>query len=504
MLIGEEKKSFVVEFPLRTTPEQERELSIKMEAARFLYNACLSAALKLHDRMKDSKVRQLARKIRVKKERNRAFMVVEQSFHFDSNTISLVSRDCRNSCWIKDHIGSVEAQTLCKRAFESVQQYCFGKRGRPRFKSQGRLHSVEGHCNRGAIYVRGTDLLWSGLRMPLMPDPVDKHGWQRAALERKTKFCRVVRRKMNGIYRWYGQLIQSGTAPIKSRNTTNSGKVGLDVGPSTVAVVSDTSAAVIQLCSTVNMPWRELRLCARKLDRSMRANNAGNFNLDGTVKSHGRTKWRPSSRYVKLRNHIYEIHRKLVSERKRAHGELCNVILSHGNRIHTELLSYRSLNRSFGKSVQVRGPGMFVSLLVRKAENAGGSVTLIRTKTTKLSQYDHSTGQYVKKPLSQRLHIFGDSKTEPVQRDLYSAFLAKYCSESVLDVRQVEQAWPAAEPLLRRATLRWKESASRGSTADSHGFTRLSRSPVEETPRPRRGLECCNGDRTTRVRESCA
>ena len=51
---------------------------------------------------------------------------------------------------------------------------------------------------------------------------------------------------------------------------------------------------------------------------------------------------------------------------------------------------------------------------------------------TALSQFDHTTGEYVKKPLSQRIHIFGDGRTEPVQRDLYSAFLASCCDTDTL------------------------------------------------------------------------
>jgi hypothetical protein len=67
----------------------------------------------------------------------------------------------------------------------------------------------------------------------------------------------------------------------------------------------------------------------------------------------------------------------------------------------------------------------------------------------RLSQFDHSGGEYVKKPLM-----------EPIQRDLYSAWLAQCRSKDHLDSRQVAETWPAAEPLLRRAMAREKEPAS--------------------------------------------
>jgi len=84
----------------------------------------------------------------------------------------------------------------------------------------------------------------------------------------------------------------------------------------------------------------------------------------------------------------------------------------------------------------------------------------INTRKTALSQFDHTSGAYVKKPLSQRMHVFGDGQTEPVQRDLYSAFLACCCDEDTLDIRQVQATWPAVQPLLRRAMARADQPAS--------------------------------------------
>ena len=87
-------------------------------------------------------------------------------------------------------------------------------------------------------------------------------------------------------------------------------------------------------------------------------------------------------------------------------------------------------------------------------------MTEINTYNTKLSQFDHTTGEYVKKPLSQRTHHFGDGITPPVQRDLYSAFLARCCSTSeTLDVATVLERWPALGSTLRQATPGENQSA---------------------------------------------
>jgi putative transposase len=158
----------------------------------------------------------------------------------------------------------------------------------------------------------------------------------------------------------------------------------------------------------------------------------------------------------------------LAAERKRSHGELANRILGQGTTIKTEELSYKSFQKNYGRSVKLRAPGMLISMLQRKAASAGGGVIEIKTRHTRLSQFDHSTGEYIKKPLSQRVHVFGDGRTEPVQRDLYSAFLATCCDTNLLDIPQVKIAWASAEPLLRTAMSSVLQPASGKGFAQPH------------------------------------
>jgi hypothetical protein len=493
--------SFIAEFPLITTPDQEAELSIRLDAARQIYNASLGEALRILSLMRESKLWQQARKIKDKKERSAAFQTAVESLGFTLGSLYKFTKECRKACWIKDHLGSVETQTITKRAFLAVQRYSFGKRGRPRFKGVSRLHSVEGHSNKESIRYRNGTILWMDLDLKVLLDPRDPDGWQAQALACRTKYCRVIRRTIKGQDRWYCQLVQEGKPPQKDKNVVSEGSVGLDLGPSTIAIVSDVEAKIQQFCPTVQEPWKETRVVQRALDRSRRATNPDRYDEQGRTKP-GRHRWNRSTRYLKLQAKLSETQRKLAAERKRSHGQLCNEILAQGKEIKTEKVSYVSFQKNFGKSVKVRAPGMFISLLTCKAENAGGSVTEINTQKTKLSQYDHTAGTYAKKPLSQRIHVFGDGKIEPVQRDLYSAFLAKHCAKDSLDVLQVEQAWTAAEPLLRRETSRWKQSAKESRSSTFRGENRQSRSPVEANHTPRRGRGGCNTGDSARAPES--
>ena len=186
--------------------------------------------------------------------------------------------------------------------------------------------------------------------------------------------------------------------------------------------------------------------------------NPDNFNADGTNKR-GSKRWAKSSRYEKRQHKLADLERCLAAARQRDHGELANKILGLGNLVQIEKLSYKSLQRNFGKSAKVRASGMFVSLLTRKAESAGGKVVELSTWTLKMSQYDHQTGVCTKKPLSQRWHALGESNTL-VQRDCYSAFLAKNVIENQHKPSRLDESWAAAEPLLRREGLCVEQSES--------------------------------------------
>jgi putative transposase len=463
-------ETFVAEFPLRTSKAASRALSVRLDAARNIYNAAIGEGLRRLDLMRESKAWQAARKLprtidgEPNKARVKAFRDLRKAFGFSWISLKTLTQDCRNDCWIKDHLNSQECQATTKRAFSAVEQYMYGARGRPRFRGHGYLNSFENQCNTtGLCFKNGfVQLSAKGPFIKPILDPRDADGYQKEALSRRVKRCRIVRRELNGKTRWYVQLILEGLPP--QRRLVSDGHVGLDIGPSTIAAVSDHGATFENFCPSIAQPWKELRRIERAMDRSRRATNPDMYNEDGTAKKRKPgVRINRSRRYQVLALKRRERERRLASERKRAHGELANRVLGHGVTVHTEKLSYKGWQRSrFGKSMKVRAPGAFVEILRRKTKAAGGELIEIGTRHTKLSQFDHTTGEYVKKPLSQRKHVFGDGVTAPVHRDLYSAFLARCCDPEALDMSQVQEAWPGAEPLLRRAMFSESESASVG------------------------------------------
>lgn len=439
--------TFVLTIPLVVKPGEDRQMIARMEAARRLYNATLGEALRRHGLLKQSKAWQRTRALGDKKDRSGEFKRLSKEAGFTPAAIITFARTCKNEAGWKDLLGSNVAQRVAEQVFAAMQQYAFGKRGRPRFKGANRpLHSLEATTNAANIIwkpetgcVELGKLTLSALLPSQTQDP-----YLHLALANRTKYCRVLWRNVNGSRRWFVQLMQEGVAPRK-HGVTDGAIVGLDIGPSTIAVVGDDSASLVKFCESVVQPWKETRRLQRAMDRSKLATNPHCFNPNGTWKRG--QKFTPSKRYTARRTEYAEVERKLAAERKRAHGELANQILGLGNVIQSETLSYLAFQKNYGKSVKVRAPGMFVEQLRRKAESAGGEWVDLHTWALKMSQYDHTTQTHTKKPLSQRWHVLGDG-SGVVQRDIYSAFLARCVMSNTHHPSHLEAMWAAQKPVL--------------------------------------------------------
>jgi hypothetical protein len=282
----------------------------------------------------------------------------------------------------------------------------------------------------------------------VLPALLDKHDLVLAhGLACPVKYVRLVRRKLGLRNRFYAQLVCEGVPYQKPQHTLGQGIVGLDLGPSTIAVVAEQEALLQSFCPEVIPNWRHLRRLERQLDRQRRANNPNHYDERGRVKP-GKKRWKVSKRQRQVQARRREVYRKLASTRKRSHGQLAHRVLALGNTFQLERLSYRAWQKQFGRSVGRSAPGMFVLLLSRLAASAGGQVCELNTRRAKLSQRCHC-GLVQKKPLHQRWHSCDCGVS--AQRDLYSAHLARFVTPetTVLEARQAGDAWRTAEPPLK-------------------------------------------------------
>jgi hypothetical protein len=129
-----------------------------------------------------------------------------------------------------------------RTGFCAVQQFAFGQRGRPRFKGINRpLHSLEATTNAANIIGKKETgcVVLGDLTLPVLLPSAAQDPYLHQALTSKTKYCRVLWRNVNGERRWFVQLLQTDLAPAKHAVAAGA-VVGLDIGPSTIAVVGTT------------------------------------------------------------------------------------------------------------------------------------------------------------------------------------------------------------------------------------------------------------------------
>ena len=333
----------------------------------------------------------------------------------------------------------------------------FGNGGRPRFKSRHRgLHSLEGKTASANIIWLPKEKAFSWKRRISVVVPTTAYA--SAALAdptdpnkpRKVKYCRVVRRVIRGRIRYFLQLVLEGLPPVRYVPAPREACVGIDPGPSKIAFVSEYGAALLRASPRSTDHALEKKRILRMMDRSRRATNAENYDATGVPKK-GARQWKYSKRYEKLRRELSEIFRLERETRRTDHGLIANTIIQLGGIVKCERNSHVAFQKNFGKCVGRNGTASLIQRVRSKAESARGTQFVeLNAYRCRLSQYDHVTAAFAKKPLAQRWTRVGNTV---VQRDAYSAFLAMCVVENEHNPQLLREKWPSVETFLRRAGL---------------------------------------------------
>lgn len=347
------------------------------------------------------------------------------------------------------NVNSIVAQKLATSLWQAFEKVLYSDGEKIHFKRKTEFSSIEGKNNTTGIrFKNGIVDYGPGLSIHLRPKLNPKNLYEQRALQNRVKYCRIKRKCVRGKWKYYVQLIMEGYAPIKTdengvpKHYIGFGRVGIDIGTQTVAVVSQSNASLLELADRVQNIENELRLVNRAMDRSRRATNPQYFNANDTIKKipkSERRHWNNSGHYSALAAKRRELCRKQADIRKQQHYELINGIIAQGTEVYIEDMNFNALQRRsketkrnektgkihtkkrFGKSLANKAPSMFVTMLGTKLKNVGGSLVKIDTRTAKASQYNHLSQEYNKKKLSQRWNDMPNG--DKIQRDLYSAFL---------------------------------------------------------------------------------
>lgn len=319
---------------------------------------------------------------------------------------------------------------------------------RVNFIKYDELKSIEGKWNKSGIRydIKSNKLIWNGLKIPVVIKVNDTYAHM--TIQDKVKYCRIKREMIKGKYHYYIQLIMEGVPPIKVTNqgeikgSIGKGKVGIDIGTQTIAYCSEYDVKLLELAPEINKIDRQIKLLQRKMDCSRRATNPNKYNDNGTINTKNKDKWIYSNHYIKIKNKRKDLFRKQSEIRKQSHNILANEILNLGDKFYVEQMNYSGLQKRakkttiskktgkfnkkkrFGKSLANKAPAMFLTILNNKLKWNDTQLFKIDTYIVKASQYNHISGEYVKKELGERWNDFNvNGKEFRIQRDMYSAFL---------------------------------------------------------------------------------
>lgn len=492
---------FVLELPLQVEKYQADILNKRYEQLRQLYNYVQGKLLRQYRYFEQMKEYQACGKIKEKKDFFRAhpFQINETlkgnktafKVSFDEYSIkgyieklaqkqvgsNMTYTDLGFTTYILDHLGTSVWAAWDKKLFDF-------KAKRISFKKYGELDSFSSRRKvvRGVVYFSGMELhldtmelavkmngkvgkdaKFITLKMQHNPKHADYEMWALKGGVESVKVVKVVRRLIRSQYKYYVQLTIEGEKPRKGR-TLGKGNVGIDLGPTTVAVSGENVVSIDKLASKCDNIQEEITRLSRKIDRSRRANNPLNFNEDGTIKRGIKLVWNDSKRYKELRSELAELRRKQAAIRKQQHIDRANALLKEGDTFIVENNPYKGWSarkketkidektgkykskKGYGKSIGNHAPAMFINILKNKVNSLGGTFEIVDTQNA-ASQYDFTTDSFKtgeeKHKLSERAITLSNGDTH--QRDMLAAFNLQHLKLDEAKTKQYDTEVMAAD-----------------------------------------------------------
>ena len=125
----------------------------------------------------------------------------------------------------------------------------------------------------------------------------------------------------------------------------------MDLGVTTIGVVSNNEVCLYELAPGTAVDEKELRRLNRAIERSKRINNPNNYNADGTIKK-GRHKWNFSHNCQRLMNerkellydHLMQLlDRSVEMDDKEIYSQIDSLLVSESHENYISLSDRREL-----------------------------------------------------------------------------------------------------------------------------------------------------------------
>jgi hypothetical protein len=444
------KRVHVVQVPLRVNAREAAILDQRLRVVGQLRNAGLQELLRRARAMRRDPDWQVALRLSVGPKRTRAFSDLRHRYGLQKKlAATLVFEHWRASHWMGEVVDGRTALALGAELLQNVDEWLFGRAARPRFKKAAERGCVWGTQPNVGLCLRDGKVSWRNAKTPrknleLELDLGSLSQARRADLAGRTLIRSGIRRELvRGKTRYFALLCVVGqpyrSAAVHARMAARPfGFVGVDFGPSLAAAVGPVDSHFHSLASQTVLDKRAsdaklIRCQQRALDRSRRAANPDCYDERGrTIK--GKHPNRLSTRGVKLQARLTTAQRRSRINRLHERAERAKQIMYLGTDLAYEAIDKRNWQHQYGKRVTFTAPGALRDLAKRECELFGGRTVELLTWILALSQHC-LCGARVKKARGQKIHSCPSCGLGPLDRDLFSAYLARLCAETgVIDL----------------------------------------------------------------------
>ena len=423
-----------------------RDLKIVSEALIIvgkLRNAALGEMLQRIDNMRADSQWAAAGAMDKGSDKNTAYRELHKQYGVSNfNVAGVCHAHWKASGWMGDRVRSRIAIALAPELWQNLQEYLYGRADRPRFKQPHDRSVAWNSGNESGMLLRSGSIKWSiktkrkCLDIPLNMSAISmsRREWlERALADGRLRRVGIKREMVRGQERLFALICLEG-APYRSEEylgeaASGDGLVGLDLGPTWLAMVSATEAQEISIATEERIKADADKLAVerrrkRAADRSRAASNRHARRRNGTSLKGVRQPQR-GKKGQKREHLLADAKRRDRINRQQDRVRAVRAVMHQGRHIAVEDLGYRGWQKSlFGRRMLITAPGDFTARLQREVTLLGGSVTLINPYAARASQTCLCGAHTGKKQLSERAHHCPSCGLQ-APRDMVSAALVR-------------------------------------------------------------------------------
>lgn len=447
---NENSGCFVVTFPLKTEKWQEDRIDKILTLLTVRYREKQKILLDRYIHLSHSPEFKEAKNAGLKALRD--FMNEHKFTKYDVEKVfsdSSLSKSVTTDIMLTYGINSDIMQELSHRAWSAWEKKLYGQGKFIRLDNEVTLFKSRSHKGN----VTGFEYSFTEMTLSMNATKPKKHTmftipfvvnrkseYEAYAMDCEVRNIAIMRQQIRGKNKYYVQFSFAGTPYNKGRKI-GTGIVGIDPGPSKIAIVSDSEIRITTLAPSVNRDERAICRMQRKLDRSRRATNPDNYNDDGTIKRGIKLTFEKSNSYKRTQAKLADTQRKLAAKRKIDHNILANEIIAMGNEFHVENNSFKSMQarsketkkndkgknmskKRFGKSLANRAPSELLTILKNKVNQYADGDYVDIPSGVACTQFDFTNGEFTKHELKERTITTSDGVVH--DRDALAAFNMRF------------------------------------------------------------------------------